>query len=571
MTGLLTKLLPDRAESRASVGTSTARPSESAGWLEDLLGGGVSTAGRRVNAQSAMTVGAMFAAIRLLSSSIGQLPLAIMRREDDGRRTELRNHRLSILLNDAPNDYLTAIEYRELITSWALLHGNAVSLLELRNSGEIESIIPIDPDKIRYWLTPDRTRMVYEYLRPNGSSLFIPRDEILHIRAPLGSAWLGAGLLGIARDAIGLSMVAEEHASRFYSNAAAPAGVLVTPKTLKKDTWERIKLQWNARHQGAENAFKTAILEDGLEWKPLSLNLKDQQFLETRTFQVQEIARWVGIPPHLIGELTRSTNNNIEAQGIEFVAFALGAWCIRWEQRIKLDCFGIGERRQLYAKHNMNAFLRGQTLDRYKAHQIGRMGGFLSQNDVRRIEDMDPIGPEGDVYMAPLNMVPADSFGDDAAQSKDDAPPTVAGGAPPDDTVTRAARTMTAAIAPLLHEASARAVRRAVGEWSRTRTGHVADGAVEQHRQWCQRTIEPIARAFAVGVAGAAGPDTSTLDLTPLVTRASAAVVDAWAGAFRTAAPLAGDEERITADALDTIAQLITSTLSAHVSLAPEN
>ena len=571
MTGLLTKLLPDRAESRASVGAVTARPNESAGWLEDLLGGGISTAGRRVNAQSAMTVGAVFAAIRLLSSSIGQLPLAIMRREEDGRRTELRNHRLSILLNDAPNEYLTAIEYRELITSWALLHGNAISLLELRNSGEIDSILPIDPDKIRYWLTPDRRSMVYEYLRPNGQSMFIPREQVLHIRAPLGSAWLGAGLLGIARDAIGLSMVAEEHASRFYSNAAAPAGVLVTPKTLKKDTWERIRLQWNARHQGPENAFKTAILEDGLEWKPISLNLRDQQFLETRTFQVQEIARWVGIPPHLIGELTRSTNNNIEAQGIEFVAFALGAWCIRWEQRIKLDCFGPGEQRQLYAKHNMNAFLRGQTLDRYRAHQIGRMGGWLSQNDVRRTEDMDPIGPEGDVYMAPLNMVPADSFGDDSQDTAGgDAPPTVAGGAPPDDTVVRAARTMVTAIAPVLHDASARAVRRAVGEWTRARGGHLTDGAVEQHRQWCQRTIEPIARAFALGVAGASGPDASALDLTPLVTRASAAVVDAWAIAFRTAAPLGGDEERITAEALDTLAQLVTSTLSAHLTHASE-
>lgn len=507
--GLLSTLLPER---RAQVGPGTVRPAESASWLESLTGGGVSTAGRRVTADSAMTVGAVYASIRLLASSVGQLPLQILRRTADGKREELRGHRLWSLLNDAPNEFLTAIEFRELMMSWAILHGNGVAFLELSNGGSIESMIPIPPDRVRFWLTPDRTSMVYEYLKPNGGSRFLPRDQVFHLRAPLGSQWVGHGLLALARDAIGLGMVAEEHASRFYSNAAAPAGVLQSPRTLKKDTFQKLKEQWNSRHQGAENAFKTAILEDGLEWKPIALNLKDQQFLETRTFQVQEIARWVGIPPHLIGELTRSTNNNIEAQGIEFVTYALGPWCIRWEQRIRLDCLGESDRKTIYAKHRLDAFLRGQTLARYQAYQIGRMGGWLSPNDIRRSEDQDPIGPDGDIYLAPLNMVPSTNFGD---QTNDDGTSVDSGANPPsvsgdtratpatiESRVAQALGPMHAALSPLFADAIARCDRRARGELATAekRSHTIGDSDAELHRQFCASALLPVVDAFSSGL-----------------------------------------------------------------------
>jgi HK97 family phage portal protein len=559
--GLLTALLPER---RATVGAQTATVSESAGWLESLLGGGVSTAGRRVNAQSAMTVSAVYAGIRLLGSSVGQLPLAILKKDADGARTEMRSHRLWTLLNNAPNGYLTALEYRELMTSWALLHGNAVSYLELGPGGSIESILPIDPDRIRFWLTPDRTQVVYEYLRPNGGSTFIPRDQVFHLRGPLGNAYIGTGLLALARDAIGLGMVAEEHASRFYSNAAQPAGVLQTPKALKADTFKKIREQWNARYQGTENAFKTAILEDGVEWKPVALNLKDQQFLETRTFQVQEIARWIGVPPHLIGELTRSTNNNIEAQGIEFIQFAIGPWCVRWEQRIWLDCLGENERKTVYAKHNVNAFVRGQLVSRYQAYQIGRMGGWLSQNDVRRSEDMDPIGPEGDVYMAPLNMVPAASFGDPTDAPGDTppgAPPTMNGGTRSAQ-VDAATRNAAQFLTPLMLEAAGRCHRRAAREWQQfeRRTATPTDADALQHRQFCAQLVQPIADAYAVAVALSIGADHEPRTTRAIVESATTLVVHDWAAQFR-ASPVretdsAGDATRAGA-ALSAIGQAI--------------
>lgn len=580
MTGLLTRLLPDRPELRASVGP-TVHPSESATWLQDLLGGGVSSAGRRVTANNALTIGALYAGMRLLGSSVGQLPLHVLRREEDGRRTQLRSHRLWSLLNDAPNEWITAIEYRELMTAWALLHGNALTLLDLTQGGSIESMIPLDPTRVQYWLTPDERSLVYEYKTKQGRSVFLPRDQVLHLRAPLGNQWVGLGLLSIAKDTLGLAMVAEEHASRFYSNAAAPAGVLITPKTLKGPAWERVKTQWNARHQGAENAFKTAILEDGLEWKPMSLNLKDQQFLETRTFQVQEVARWIGIPPHLIGELSRSTNNNIEAQGIEFVSFAIGPWCVRWEQRIKLDCLGPNERRSVYVKHRADAFLRGQTLDRYRAYQIGRQAGFLSPNDIRRSEDLDPI-ENGDDYMAPLNMVPLSDFGGDTTDPGTDNgtdtgdgtgnPPTVAGGTRT-ATIDRATRTMTLAVTPLMHDAVQRATRRATGTWDKLLLRSATPDAndVDQHRQWCARTVEPIARAFATGLLGAAEVDADVDRIAVVARHATNAVVEEWSNAFRQARPAEDQHQVVMVRSLSMIAQLVSSQVHLYSPFTSES
>lgn len=530
----------------------------------------MSTAGRRVNAQSALTVSAVYAGLRLLSSSLAQLPISVMRNEGEGKRTELRNHRLWTLLNRAPNEFMTAIEFRELLTCWATLHGNAVAWQSLRGNGDIEEMIPLDPERVSYWTTPDERKLVVEYKLKSGRSEWIPRHEFFHLRAPLGSRWLGLGLLQVARDAIGLSMVAEEHASRFYSNAAAPAGVLVTPKALKKDAFEKLKTQWAARHQGAENAFKTAILEDGLEWKPLSLNLKDQQFLETRTFQVQEIARLIGIPPHLIGELTRSTNNNIEAQGIEFVTYSIGPWATRWEQRIHLDCLGTGEQRNVFVKHNLNAFLRGQTRDRYQAHQIGRMGGWLSANDVRRLEDMDPI-ENGDTYMAPLNMVPADQFEDvnDPSNSPNgDAsggePGTQPGGSAVD--LTRSARSMITTLMPMFFDVAQRGVRRAQGEIDRAKGQSLSADAIEAHRQWSRRALEPLASGLITGIAAGVNRAVAEEERAALVGVVALAAADTWATQLRNNHVDAAREARSAAEQL---AQLITAHLTLSFTTEP--
>lgn len=505
--GLLSRLLPD-PETRARVGTDTATFASSAGWLEDLLGGGaISTAGQRVNANNAMTVGALFAAIRMLAQSVGQLPIHIYRRGAEGQRERLHTHPLRALLNDAPNEWQTAMEYRALQICWAILRGNAVSWLKLRKNLDIEEIIPLEPERMTYWLTPDGQKLVYEYRHRDGRSEFIPRIEVLHVRAPLGNRWLGLGLLDVARDTIGLSMVADEHAARFYENAAAPAGVLTSPKPLSDSAWTKLKQRWEGRHKGAANAWRTALLEDGVKWEPLGLNLKDQQFLETRTFQVQEIARLVGIPPHLIGELSRSTNNNIEAQGLELVRYGLAAWCTLVEQRIKLDCFGMGERRNLYVKHALEAFTRGELLNRYRSYQIGRMGGWLNVNEIREMEDRNGIGPDGETYLAPLNMVPASLFGEPNGTDETDEPPPTSGTpgtqpgglAPsPEDqrhqvqaAITRSAQL----VAPVMMDVAARVHRRAEGERERRDGG--AQSALA-FLAWTGQAVEPVLRSMAL-------------------------------------------------------------------------
>jgi HK97 family phage portal protein len=503
---MLTRLLS--TEARATTGP-TASLSQSAEWLNQLLGGGASPSGRNVTADNALTIGALYSALRLLSSAVGQTPLHVLKKAD-GRRVPQRDHRLWSLLNDSPNPWQTAIEFRETMTTWSVLHGNAVAFIEMTKGGEITGLIPMDPRQVDFLLTPDGKSMVYRYRTQSGAAEYIPRHHVLHIRGPMGNRWVGYGLLTLARDALGLAMVAEEHAARFYGNAAAPLGVLTHPKTIKDETFKRLKQQWDSRHAGTENAYKTAILEDGLKWDPISMNLKDQQFLETRTFQVQEVARWVGIPPHLIGELSRSTNNNIEAQGIEFVTYTTGPWFIRWEQRMWLDLLSPSEQKVLYFKHRADAFLRGQTLQRYQAYNIGRNGGWLSPNDILALEDRDPI-PGGDVYLAPMNMVPLTALAtgeDEPDAGDDDTPPPAAGGVPTVPGGTRAAAIqrradlLRPAFEPILLDVVTRAGTRFAGAWDKwhARGAPPTEAELAPHIEWCERLLAPVAAGFARGV-----------------------------------------------------------------------
>jgi HK97 family phage portal protein len=556
MSGLLRLL-----ERRDRVGP-TATPAASAPWLETLLGGPSAASGVQVTPRNAVNVAALFAGLRLLAWSLAQLPLPVLRRKA-GKSVEARSHPLWNLLNESPNGLQTAFEFRELQIGYALLYGNSVAWQETTAGGSVKALWLLNPERVKFWVTPDERRLVYEYRPRTGESRYFAQDEVLHLRGPLGNLYVGYSLADLAREALGIALTAEEHAARFFANGATPSGVLTHPKKLSDETFKKLQRQWDNRYAGAGNAHKTVVLEEGLDYKPLALALKELQFLELRQFQVTEIARWLGIPPHTIGDLERSTNNNIEHQGMELVRHALGPWAVRIEQRLKMSCLGSVERESYYFKHRMEAFLRGNTLDRFRAYTLGRNGGWLSVNDIRGFEDQEPVDG-GDVYLSPLNMVPSTMVEDILAGGS--APPPAlnpsqgSGGGDP----TTRSRPVGEPFIPLALDIAERCVRRAAHEVRRLARRDGPQAAdVSAHEAFCARALSPLVHGVALQVAGHVG---ARIDLSAAVDFATRSAAAQWSAAMMpTGRPLdAVPEDAVWLRTAPDLAGRVLESLTTH-------
>jgi HK97 family phage portal protein len=257
--------------------------------------------------------------------------------------------------------------------------------------------------------------VIYEYNAGEEPPKPYPANRILHI--PLfGDDIVGKSPVTLFRETIGLGLGAERHAAASIGNGVSPSGALTHPEHLEKEAHDRLTDQFAKRHAGPHNAGRTLILEEGMTWAKIGIDAKDAQFIEQRTFQVDEIARIFGIPPHMLAENTRSTFSNIEHLAIEFVVHTLRPWLIRIEEEINRKL--LPPDGEFYAKFTVDALLRGDIKARYDAYSVGRQWGWLSANDVRELEDMDPLKPDvGDIYLSPVNMVPAEKAGDIASQN----------------------------------------------------------------------------------------------------------------------------------------------------------
>jgi HK97 family phage portal protein len=312
---------------RSAVGERRAQVSGIANpesWLQNIFGGELTAAGKRVTAGSALTLSAVFAAVRLLSFSVAVLPLPLYRRQGRGKE-RVTGHPVYRLLNQRPNAWQTAFEFRAMLQAHLCLRGNAFAEIRTTRAGSITDLVPLHPDRVTVLLTPEELP-VYEYQSRQGAVRRLAREDVMHLRGLSLDGFLGISVVSAAAEGLGLSMAAEEHAARFYSNDASPSGVLTHPGKLTKEGKERLRDGWSARHQGSGNAHKTALLEEGVKWEAIGISQKDQQFLEQRQFQLGEVARWFNVPPHMIGDLLRSTNNNIEQQGLDFVRYSLQPW-----------------------------------------------------------------------------------------------------------------------------------------------------------------------------------------------------------------------------------------------------
>lgn len=379
------------------------------GGLEDVDIGKTFTStetpsGVDVTVNNSLTLTAVFACIRILSSVLAYTPIHVYRRGDD---TKMRadDHPLFWLLHHQPNNEMSAYDFKEMMQGSLVSWGNAYAqIIRRRGSGEPMALWPLRPERME--LERRNGVLRYTYSPRHGSPLTLGPSDIWHIKDFTLDGIEGYSRIEAARMAIGLAVAAEEFGSRFYKNDARPGGYIQYPGMLKdQKAIDRLKKTWESNY-GGENRHKTGILENGAEYKTIGLPPEHAQFLQTRKFQLSEIARMFNIPPHMLGDLERATYNNIEHQSIEFVRNTMLPWFKKWEQSIASQLMGPQESREYYVEFLTDALVRGDIKSRYEAYATARQWGFLSINDIRRRENMDPI-PNGNDYLTPLNMVNA--------------------------------------------------------------------------------------------------------------------------------------------------------------------
>lgn len=371
---------------------------------------GPSTSGKNVNEFTAMQTTAVYACVRILSETLAALPLQLYRYTAGGKE-RVYDHPLYHLLHDEPNPEMTSFIFRETLMSHLLIWGNAYAQIIRDRLGRVQGLYPLRPDKMT--VCRDESGQIYYIytkttnenpaIKPYGQ-VPLRKDEVLHIPGLGFDGLVGYSPIAMARNAVGMTMACEEYGASFFANGASPSGVLEHPGILKDPA--KVRDSWNAVYQGSANAHKVAVLEEGMKYQQIGIPPEEAQFLETRKFQLNEIARLYRIPPHMIGDLEKSSFNNIEQQSMEFVKYTLDPWVIRWEQAMQKALFLPEEKKQYFLKFNVNGLMRGDYESRMTGYSIGRQNGWLSANDIREMEDMNPVPEEegGNLYLVNGSM-----------------------------------------------------------------------------------------------------------------------------------------------------------------------
>ena len=389
-----------------------------------LLGG--STSGKAVTERSAMQMTAVYSCVRILAEAIAGLPLHLYKYTEGGGKEKAIDHPLYLLLHDEPNPEMSSFVFRETLMTHLLLWGNAYAQIIRNGKGEVVALYPLMPNK----MTVDRDEkghLYYSYNRSEdeaptmkGSTVILRPEDVLHVPGLGFDGLVGYSPIAMAKNAIGLAIATEEYGAKWFANGAAPSGVLEHPGTIKDPS--RVREAWQSQFGGSANSGKIAVLEEGMKYTPITISPEQAQFLETRKFQINEIARIFRVPPHMVGDLEKSSFSNIEQQSLEFVKYTLDPWVVRWEQSIMRRLLSPEEKRSYYVKFNLEGLLRGDYQSRMNGYAIGRQNGWMSANDIRELENLDRIPAEegGDLYLINGNMLPLKDAGAFASTPNDE-------------------------------------------------------------------------------------------------------------------------------------------------------
>lgn len=367
---------------------------------------GRTTSGKPVNERTAMQTTAVYACVRILAEAVASLPLHVYEYQDDGGKKLVHDHPLYYLLHDEPNPEMTSFVFRETLMSHLLIWGNAYAQIIRDGAGRVLGLYPLLPDKMEVQ-RDDRGNIYYVYSRNSDENpmfkeygnIKLKAEDVLHIPGLGFDGLIGYSPIAMAKNAVGMTLACEEYGASFFANGANPGGVLEHPGVLKDPS--KVRESWNSVYRGVNNTHKIAVLEEGMKYQQIGIPPEEAQFLETRKFQINEIARLYRIPPHMVGDLDKSSFSNIEQQSLEFVKYTLDPWVIRWEQSLQRSLLLPGEKGKYFIKLNVDGLLRGDYQSRMNGYAVGRQNGWFSANDIREMENMNPIPDEegGNLYL----------------------------------------------------------------------------------------------------------------------------------------------------------------------------
>lgn len=367
---------------------------------------GRTTSGKPVNERTAMQTTAVYACVRILAEAVASLPLHVYEYQDDGGKKLVHDHPLYYLLHDEPNPEMTSFVFRETLMSHLLIWGNAYAQIIRDGAGRVLGLYPLLPDKMDVQ-RDDRGNIYYVYSRNSDENpmfkeygdIRLKAEDVFHIPGLGFDGLIGYSPIAMAKNAVGMTLACEEYGASFFANGANPGGVLEHPGVLKDPS--KVRESWNSVYRGVNNAHKIAVLEEGMKYQQIGIPPEEAQFLETRKFQINEIARLYRIPPHMVGDLDKSSFSNIEQQSLEFVKYTLDPWVIRWEQSLQRSLLLPGEKGKYFIKLNVDGLLRGDYQSRMNGYAVGRQNGWFSANDIREMENMNPIPDEqgGNLYL----------------------------------------------------------------------------------------------------------------------------------------------------------------------------
>lgn len=367
---------------------------------------GRTTSGKPVNERTAMQTTAVYACVRILAEAVASLPLHVYEYQDDGGKKLVHDHPLYYLLHDEPNPEMTSFVFRETLMSHLLIWGNAYAQIIRDGAGRVLGLYPLLPDKMDVQ-RDDRGNIYYVYSRNSDENpmfkeygdIRLKAEDVLHIPGLGFDGLIGYSPIAMAKNAVGMTLACEEYGASFFANGANPGGVLEHPGVLKDPS--KVRESWNSVYRGVNKAHKIAVLEEGMKYQQIGIPPEEAQFLETRKFQINEIARLYRIPPHMVGDLDKSSFSNIEQQSLEFVKYTLDPWVIRWEQSLQRSLLLPGEKGKYFIKLNVDGLLRGDYQSRMNGYAVGRQNGWFSANDIREMENMNPIPDEqgGNLYL----------------------------------------------------------------------------------------------------------------------------------------------------------------------------
>lgn len=436
--------------------------------------------GLSVTPDNATDVTSVFQAVRFLSFMVASLPRKTYQSKRNGDRVTARWHPLYKVLHDIPNPEMTSFDLWSLLASHVFGRGNGLAEIEFDGTGQVRYLWPLNPARVEL-VRNENDELRYRYTLPktfNYEKRALRPEQVLHLRGLTKEGLWGLSVISAHRNAVGLAKATEDFASSYFGNGAEPGVVIKHPGQLKDmDVYNRIKTSWEQAHMGLDNAHRVAILEEGMEIEKIGFNPQDSQFLETRQFQVIEIARMFGIPPHLLFDLTHATYTNIEHQSLEFVIYHLRPWLVNFEQQILRSLFLPREREAgYYAEFLVDGITRGDINTRFTAYSIGLQNGFYSINDVLKMENRNGIGRMGDRRYMPLNMAP---LGEDGLPIQSEPAPALKNPNTParSDIFTK----------PILLDAADRIIRRELNEFTNAQKRYLEKDKPEKFEEWAEQ------------------------------------------------------------------------------------